>query len=242
MKISIITITYNSEKTIEETVKSVIDQDYPDVEYIIVDGQSKDCTLQIIEKYSSHISTLISEPDRGICDAFNKGIANATGEIIGIINSDDMLLPGAISHLVSVIKPETEILYGHGRRLFNDGHTEPYLAGDYRKLTHQMTLVHPSTFIRRTAYDKYGLFDLKYKGCMDRELLLRMYKSGAVFQKDDFEYAIYRMGGFSDVQFRNVISREREEISIKYGQNPLLVKMHSVLINAKYWVKKTIRG
>ena len=107
MKISIITITYNSEKTIEETVKSVIDQDYPDVEYIIVDGQSKDCTLQIIEKYSSHISTLISEPDRGICDAFNKGIANATGEIIGIINSDDMLLPGAISHLVSVIKPET---------------------------------------------------------------------------------------------------------------------------------------
>ena len=78
-----------------------------------------------------------------------------------------------------------------------------------------MTLVHPSTFIRRTAYDKYGLFDLKYKGCMDRELLLRMYKSGAVFQKDDFEYAIYRMGGFSDVQFRDVISRDINKIWAK---------------------------
>ena len=242
MKVSIITITYNSEKTIEDTVKSVLRQDYPDIEYIVVDGDSKDRTLQILNKYRDGISTLISEPDCGICDAFNKGIKNATGEIISIINSDDMLLPGAVSHLVSVIKPETEILYGHGRRLFNDGHIEPYLAGDYRKLTHQMTLVHPATFIRRTAYDKYGLFDLKYKGCMDRELLLRMYKSGAIFQKDNFEYVIYRMGGFSDVHFKNVISREREEISIQYGQNPLLVKMHSALLNTMYWIKKTIRG
>ena len=242
MKISIITISFNSEKTIRETIESVLSQDYPEIEYIIIDGASNDHTLDIIGEYGNRIAKVVTEKDNGICDAFNKGISYSSGEIIGIINSDDMLLPGAVSHLVSVIKPETEILYGHGRRLFNDGHTEPYLAGDYRKLTRQMTLVHPATFIRRTAYDKYGLFDLKYKGCMDRELLLRMYKSGAVFQKDDFEYAIYRMGGFSDVQFKNVISREREEISIKYGQNPLLVKMHSALLNTKYWIKKTIRG
>ena len=242
MKVSIITITYNSERTLEETIKSVLSQDYSNVEYIIVDGKSKDGTLAIVDKYRNRISKVISEPDQGICDAFNKGIRISTGEVIGIINSDDLLLPGAISHLVSVMKPNTDVLYGNGKRLFEDGSTIPYLAGDYRKLIYQMTLVHPATFVRRSAYEKYGCFDLQYKGCMDRELLLRMYKKGAVFQKDQFDYAVYRMGGFSDTNFKTVIAKEREEISVKYGQSRFVVKLHSAVSKVIFWIINIVRG
>ena len=96
VKISIITITYNSERTVEETLKSVISQAYPNLEYIIVDGASKDKTLDVVAKYKDSIARIISEPDKGIADAFNKGIRMATGDLIGIINSDDLLLPGAL--------------------------------------------------------------------------------------------------------------------------------------------------
>lgn len=242
MKVSIVTITYNSEKTLEDTIKSIIGQDYPNIEYIIVDGASKDGTLAIIERYKEKIAKFVSEPDRGICDAFNKGIQMATGEIIGIINSDDMLMPGAISHLVSVIQPNTDVLYGNGKRLFSDGHMQPYLSKDHKGLKSQMTLVHPATFVRKSAYEKYGYFDLKYKGCMDRELLLRMYVNGAVFQKDWYDYAIYRMGGFSDKQFKDVVSKEREEISLRYGQCAFKVKVQSAFIRFAFLIRKIIRG
>ena len=92
-KISVITITFNSAATLEETILSVTSQDYPDLEYVIIDGGSTDGTLDIIRKYQDKIQIVVSEPDRGISDAFNKGIARATGEIVGIINSDDILLP-----------------------------------------------------------------------------------------------------------------------------------------------------
>ena len=101
MKISIITITYNSEKTLENTIKSVIGQNYDDLEYIIIDGGSKDGTLKIAEQYKKYISVIVSEPDNGISDAFNKGISHATGELIGIINSDDMLADGALKTIAS---------------------------------------------------------------------------------------------------------------------------------------------
>ena len=95
-KISIITITFNSEKTLEETIESVLSQNYPNLEYLIIDGGSSDGTLEIVKRYKDKIDFVISEPDRGISDAFNKGIRYATGEIVGIINSDDLLLPDAL--------------------------------------------------------------------------------------------------------------------------------------------------
>lgn len=104
MKISIITITYNSEKTIEETILSIINQNYQNIEYIIIDGGSKDNTLNIINKYKTKISKVISEPDNGISDAFNKGIREATGDIIGIINSDDILNIDTLNELNNIKK------------------------------------------------------------------------------------------------------------------------------------------
>lgn len=239
-KVSIITITYNSERTLEETIRSVANQDYPDIEYIIVDGASKDNTLNIVENYRNKISIVISEQDKGICDAFNKGIRAATGDIIGIINSDDMLTSGAISRLVQVMHDDSDILYGNGKRIYEDGHMEPYKSENHKELKSRMALVHPSTFIRKAAYEKYGYFDLQYKGCMDRELLLRMYTKGAIFQYDPFEYSIYRMGGFSDQQFKTVVSREREEISMKYGQPLVIAKAQSLITNMKFYIKNKL--
>ena len=112
-KISIVTITYNSENTVEETIKSVISQGYPNLEYVIIDGASTDGTLDVVSKYSDRIAKIVSEPDKGISDAFNKGIKHATGEIIGIINSDDILLPGALQAVADAYEEGVGVYRGN---------------------------------------------------------------------------------------------------------------------------------
>ena len=112
-KISIITVTLNSERTLEETIKSILSQDYPNIEYLVIDGGSIDGTLEIIDKYASQISYTISEKDKGISDAFNKGIKRATGEIVGIINSDDLLLPGALFKLAECYDKNVDVYRGN---------------------------------------------------------------------------------------------------------------------------------
>ena len=113
MKVSIITVCYNSAKTIKRTIKSVAEQDYEEIEYIIIDGGSTDGTLDIIDRYKDKISVLVSEPDEGIYDAMNKGIARATGDIIGFMNSDDWYADGAIVAIAEAFKKtEAEIVYG----------------------------------------------------------------------------------------------------------------------------------
>lgn len=236
-KISIITITYNSEKTLEDTIKSVIAQDYENLEYIIIDGGSKDKTLEIVGKYQEYISYFVSEPDRGICDAFNKGILAATGDIIGIINSDDLLYPGALSEVARAYHSGIDIIYGKGKRLFPDGRMEDYLPRELSFLKYGMALVHPSTFVTKSAYMKYGAFDLRYKGCMDRELLLRMKTQGAKFTYVDAYLSIYRMGGFSDNNYQKVVAKERDEISIQYGASPFFVWMYSFIVRIKMAIK-----
>ena len=111
-RISIVTITYNSAATLEETIRSVTMQDYPALEYVIIDGGSTDGTLDIVQKYKDQIQVVVSEPDKGISDAFNKGVSRATGEIIGIINSDDILLPGALQEVAAAYDPQVDVYSG----------------------------------------------------------------------------------------------------------------------------------
>ena len=240
MKVSIITASYNSEDTIEETILSVIGQDYKGIEYIVVDGASTDGTLKILEKYQNRIGKLISEPDKGISDAFNKGILAATGEIIGIIGSDDMLLPGAIKTLVENMDEETDIFYGDGVRLKRDGTRKAYQAKHHSKLKTQMALIHPSTFVRARAYRSYGLYNEGYKTCMDRELLLRMLIKGAKFKYLPKAFSIYRMGGVSDRYFSTLVRKEREQLSLQYGRGLLVVKAFSLLGLLKHTIRKTL--
>lgn len=242
MKISIITISFNSEKTIEETIKSVIEQDYDDLEYIIVDGASTDRTMEIVEKYRSKISKIISEKDEGISDAFNKGIHLATGDIIGIINSDDMLYPGAIKKLGEYYEPDVDVYYGDGVRLFQNGMVEDYMPKNLQKMKQCMALVHPSTFVSKVAYLRYGVFDCQYKACMDRELLIRMLSAGARFKYIPEKLSVYRMGGYSHQQFMTRVREEREKISLCYGASKLSVKLFSLKCFCVMNLKKYFKG
>lgn len=196
-KISIITITFNSEKTLEETLNSVISQDYDNLEYIIIDGGSKDHTIEILDRYKDRLSLVISEPDNGISDAFNKGIRNATGEIIGIINSDDLLMPGALKEIASHYNNNIDV-YSGNVLFWNEDSGEMFSCPPdlkFDKLKLQYNVDHPSRFIRRDAYQKYGVYDLRFRYNMDVDLLSRFYKCGATFSHIDKDLTKFRMGG-----------------------------------------------
>lgn len=219
MKISIITVSFNSELTIEETIKSVISQGYFDLEYIIIDGGSKDKTLEIIDLYKSHISVVISEKDNGISEAFNKGIRLATGDLIGIINSDDILLPGSLQFLANNLSHATDIIYGDIIRWRDIEKIEKNVfANDSLEVLHHgfSCMFHPATFIRKRAYEKFGVYGIEYRYCMDRELLLRMYKKKAAFQRVNYTFVKFRVGGASCKNYYKT-AFESMNVSIHHG-------------------------
>lgn len=242
MKISVITITYNSEKTVEDTLKSVVEQTCEDLEYIIIDGGSTDNTLQIVEKYRDRIAVVVSEKDAGISDAFNKGIKKATGDIIAIINSDDLLLPGALKMIEDTLKPETDVLYGNAIMFGNDRQDSISTPMSLDQFKYRMAVLHPATFVRKRAYEKYGLYDLHFKASMDRDLLAKMYFGGATFQYCDFEFAKFRTGdGASSKQFYNVALKEKEEISIKWGASRIRCKLITIKTFLRFTLAKMLR-
>jgi len=241
IKITISTPCYNSESTIEYTIESIISQGYSNLEYNIIDGGSQDNTLKIVEKYSGYIHKVVSEKDNGISDAFNKGVKYAEGELIGNINSDDLLLPGALEVIANAILDDTDVIYGNGVRLYEDGTTKPYNCLSIENLYNCMALVHPAVFVRRRCYEKYGLFDLKYKSCMDRDLLLRMYHGGAKFQYIDKPLICYRMGGASDQNFFKYTMPEKREISIKYGMPKWKANYIYIMDFVKFNILKIIK-
>lgn len=208
-KISIITITYNSEKTLEDTIKSVISQSYPNMEYIIIDGKSSDNTLSIIEKYRSKINLVISEPDEGISDAFNKGILNSTGEIIGIINSDDILLDNALKTIAENYEYDVDVYRGN-TIIWNDKNdlkVREIPSMKFKTLHFFLKVSHQSTFITKSAYQKYGLYKKNYKFLMDVDLLTRFYNHKAKFKYINHDIALYRMGGITST---NIFRKKRE--------------------------------
>jgi len=204
MKVSIITISYNSASTIEDTIKSVISQNYSDLEYIIVDGGSTDNTLEIINKYKDKIFKLISEPDKGIYDAMNKGVGIATGEIIGIINSDDFYIDDNILREVvnQFEKADTDAVYGdivYVDREDISKHVRYWKAGEYaeKKLNYGWIMPHPAVFIKKEIYNKFGLFNLDFKIAADYELLLRFLKHGMKISYLPKTLVCMREGGYS---------------------------------------------
>lgn len=221
MKISIITITYNSEKTLEETMKSVLSQNYDNIEYIIVDGMSTDGTLKIIDRYKSEKIKLISEKDDGISDAFNKGINIATGDIVGIINSDDILMSGALEKVSKSFEKniDIDIVYGNCIRFTKtvyDGY-EVKPCCKLEQMKYSFLLLHPSIFISKKAYEQYGLFKCEYKNAMDYELISRMYFQGAKFQYIDEVLSAFREGGVSQNKFGRTMEEHRKIAKINGG-------------------------
>lgn len=199
-RISIITPSYNSENTIEKTILSVINQEKKySLEYIVVDGGSTDKTCEIIKKYADNIDIFMSERDFGAYDAMNKGITLATGEIIGIINSDDWYLENAIKIVEQEFDKHQniDILYSPIKNYYQGEYVATFIPGELEKLSIRFTLNHPSCFIKKSAYIAAGLYDLQYKIAADYDMISRLFINGFKFYFIETPLAAYSLNGMS---------------------------------------------
>jgi len=240
MGISIITVSYNSAATIENTIKSVLPQLKKEDEYVVIDGKSSDGTIDIVKKYTG--IRWVSERDNGISDAFNKGIRMADNDIIGIINSDDELLPGALEIVRNEFDDDVDVLYGNGIKWGDGVKKFRYISDrDTASLYDRMSILHPATFVKKAAYEKYGMFDVDLKCVMDRELLLRMLTKGARFKYVNCDLALYKLGGESyKMALRHTIP-ESEMISIKYGKSRIGARLFSIKSYINFSISKYLQ-
>ena len=207
-RFSIITVSLNAAKTIEHTIKSVLSQTFPAYEYIIIDGGSTDGTRDIIERYRSHFSHVVFEPDNGIYDAFNKGVRLASGDVIGILNADDIYTPWALEKVAEarINHPEAGVLYGDVFVLDEEKTEVSTNIADHTKL-HNSMICHQGVFVTHETYDKFGLYDTTFKIASDRDMLLRFMGKGVVFYNVDSFLAVYRAGGVSSQSYKLEIVR-----------------------------------
>ena len=197
--ITVVTVVFNGEQYLEETILSVINQTYDNVEYIIIDGGSTDGTLDIIKKYEHAIDYWVSEKDKGIYDAMNKGIRLANGEIIGLINADDYYLETTVESVVETFKvSKPDVLFGNKTALNEDLKIQKSVSVSLPTSMQDLAVhaVHPTVFVKRKVYQE-NLFDLKYRIAADYEFLLSIYDKGAKFYKLDQILAVMRTDGVS---------------------------------------------
>ncbi|HYJ38768.1 MAG TPA: glycosyltransferase family 2 protein [Chitinophagaceae bacterium] len=231
--VSIVTIVYNGEKHMEQTIQSVLNQSYPNIEYIIIDGGSTDDTLSIIKRYETRVAYWISERDNGIADAFNKGLKRASGSIIGLINSDDWYEPEAVEKVVKDING-SDIVYGD-LKFWKNGKADFIIQGDHTHLEDEMTMNHPTVFVRKKVYDRFGLFNNDYRCAMDYELMLRFKINNCSFKHIPFVITNMRWDGISDTRWllgcKETLSIKNKYLPGKRVSNQLYFYKH-VLANA----------
>lgn len=249
MKISIITIAYNAEETIEDTIKSVITQSYDNVEYIIIDGASKDGTMEIVNKYKDQISTIISEPDKGIYDAMNKGVQASTGDLIGILNADDFYINNQVlQHIFLKIQEEkTDSIYADLVYVDRENPSEvtrKWISGTYSdgQFLKGWMPPHPTFFIKKECYQEFGTYTLKLRSAADYELMLRMihkHKVSVTYLPKIITKM--RVGGESNVSLKNRIRANKEDAEA-WRMNDLkpgaFTRFRKPLSKLKQFVKK----
>lgn len=246
MKVSIITTCYNRAGTIRGAIESVLAQDYPDIEYIVVDGASEDGSLDVIKEYEGRIAKVVSEPDRGMYEAINKGIRLATGDVVGLLHSDDFLYDNqVVSRIVSRLEETgADFLYGNG--LFvNAGNTDKvvrnWIGGAYRvwKVRHGWLPLHPTCYIRREAIEKRGLYNETFKIAADSDFLFRYLLGGDMTVTYLDEYIVrMRMGGLStDSGKRKLMWREDIRMYRSHGMNPTLTKLEKMLWKVPQFIR-----
>lgn len=260
MLFSIITVCFNSEKTIRRTIESVLNQSYKDFEYIIVDGKSTDKTMNIIKEYEDRFNNRLkysSEPDSGIYNAMNKGIRLCKGSIIGIVNSDDWLQPDALE----IVKKQADelnetdfIISGWLNFHYNDG-TVNILTNSNERFKHitklyGMGLRHPATFVSATVYQQVGVFDENLQIAADRELIIRCYKNKNIkFCLIPYVLSNMSDGGVSEQRpsYRQIQKRieESKYILHKYVTNKyryfLILHIYKFILFSKWIVPLSLK-
>ncbi len=219
MKVSIITICYNSQETLEDTIQSVLAQDYNNIEYIIIDGASKDGTLKIIDKYKNSISHITSEPDKGIYDAMNKGVKKASGDLIGILNSDDFYSSDTvISDIVKQVElKNSDSIYAdlvYVDRNDTDKIVRNWKSGEYKagQFLKGWMPPHPTFFVKKWVYEKHGLYNTILKSAADYEFMLRVLHKAKISTCYLPEVITkMRLGGESNVSLKNRIRANKED-------------------------------
>jgi glycosyltransferase len=247
-KISIITVCFNSDKTIEDTIQSVLNQTYSSIEYILVDGQSSDNTLKVIDKYKKNISVILSESDKGMYDAINKGIRLSTGDIIGILNADDFYIDNSvISEVVQQMQQKkVDSLYSDLYYVAAENTNKVvrnWVSGKYnrQKFLYGWMPPHPTFFVKRAAYEKYGKFNLELKSAADYELMLRfLYKNNLSTCYLPRPLVRMRVGGMSNVSLKNRINANKED-RLAWAMNGLRPKAFTMLLKPLRKVMQFVR-
>jgi glycosyltransferase involved in cell wall biosynthesis len=213
MKVSIITVVYNNEKTVADCIDSVLSQTYSNIEYIIIDGNSKDSTVAIIKSYGDKITTFVSEQDNGIYDAMNKGLALATGDVVGILNSDDMYQSNTVikkivyhfqnSGCQAVFSDLIYVNYNNTSKIVRYWKSSLFTEDAFNKGWHP---AHPTFFAKREVYQKFGVFNLNYEISADFELMLRFIQVNKISTHYIPEILVkMRLGGESNNSVHNII-------------------------------------
>lgn len=219
MKISIITVVYNNEVTIRQAIESVLNQSYSNIEYVIIDGKSQDNTVSIIDEYKNKLGYFISESDKGLYDAMNKGIQAATGSVIGILNSDDLYQDfDVIRDVMQEFNNDSELDILYGDLVYVKNHDINKVVRNWKSKKYYPKFFenanvppHPALFVRSKVYEEAGLFNLNYKLAADYEFMLKVFKKYHFKSKYINRLIIkMRLGGATNQSFSNIFSQNKE--------------------------------
>lgn len=258
MKISIITVSFNSQKTIEETIQSVLRQTHPDVEYIVIDGGSTDGTLDIIHRYKDKIAYVQSKKDNGIYDAMNQGVSKATGEVVGFLNADDVFFDEhVLSQVAKAFDPKEEKKSNELDGVYADliyvkeddlncivryWKSSSFTPGLFAK---GWSPAHPTLYLKRHVYKRLGGFDLSFLMGNDIELMMRfMEKEKIRTQYIPSTWVKMRMGGVSNRSIRNVLLQNREVLKAfeknHIKVNPVLFWIIKIFSRIKQFIRRPV--
>ncbi len=245
--VSVVTVVYNGEKQIEATLQSIFSQTYQNIESVIIDGGSSDHTLEIIKKYQNNISFWLSEPDRGIAHAWNKGLERCSGDIVGILNVGDSYHPEAIRLAVEEFQKNQDVGFVFGDMLVCNEKGKPRykIKGNINYLEnidYEMAFVpHPTVFVKRSIYETEGLYDESYQLAMDYEFLLRITKRGIVGRYIPDILTTMSLGGASDQKYRQCY-KEMMQISVAHGYNKKLALVRYYYNFMKTFLRKRMEN
>jgi len=228
--VSIITVCLNAEAHIRSAILSVVGQTYPHIEYLIVDGGSTDATLDIVREFEPRFEgrlRWVSEPDQGLYDAMNKGVGRAVGDLVGIVNADDLLTPDAVARVIEThqANPEAGVIFGDTCTIDEAGSVvlelpaPPQFAAE--QMVDGMVFCHQSMFVTTQTYRDVGTYDTRFHILADHEFVLRCLRAGVGFAYTGAKLSQFRLGGVSGTSIRR-LDRERTQIRIMYGANPVV--------------------